>query len=74
MPTFLRYAEVIDLLQTQAGLRTREARQCVKSAQIPPHPHGLHSRRLWLKQQVLDFCAALRNHGGALGKVERSDS
>lgn len=74
MPTFLRYNEVLDLLQGTGGLRCRQARTVLKEGLLPPHPHQLHGRRLWLKQRVLDYCHSVHQSPHALGKVECSDS
>lgn len=66
--TLISFAEVRDLLMKEGGLRWREAEALMKRGEPVPVAHGLHSRRRWLRQGVLDYCQALKNGGAPLGK------
>jgi len=52
----------------QSGLRKREAEALLQRQMPPPVPHGLHSRRRWSRQVVLDFCQQVQQRGIALGE------
>lgn len=67
MKLLITYAEVENLLM-QGGLRKREARRVLACNAVPPVPHGLHSRRRWSRQVVLDFVEKLQHDAVPLGK------
>jgi len=64
----ITYSQVEELLITQGHLRQRQARRMIAAEAVPPVRHGLHGRRLWLRQAVLDFCADLQKGAVPLGK------
>jgi len=66
--TLISFGEVRELLMREGGLRWREAEGLIKRGEPVPVVHGLHSRRRWLRQGVLDYCQALKNGGVLLGK------
>ena len=68
MKLLLSYSQVFEEL-TACGLRYREAESVLARRDLlPPHPHGLHSHRRWLRQTVIDFCAEVQKGGIALGE------
>ncbi len=67
MKLLITYTEVQDLLM-QGGLRKREARRLLAENAVPPVDHGLHSRRRWARQVVLDFVNRLQHDAVPLGK------
>jgi hypothetical protein len=67
MTLLITYSQAHDLMM-QSGLRYRDARVLLAQNQPPPVPHHLHTRRLWLRQTVLDYCAAMQKHGPTLGE------
>ena len=67
MTLLISFSQTLEIMQ-QSGLRYREARRLLERQLPPPVPHHLHSRRLWLRQSVLDFCAEVQKHGPALGE------
>lgn len=54
---FMTYSEV-KLALMAAGMRDRQARTSLMVGRevITPHPHGLHSQRLWLRTVVVAHC------------------
>jgi len=67
MTILITFSQALEIMQ-QSGMRYREARGYLELQQPPPVPHHLHSRRRWLRQTVLDFCAEVQKHGRALGE------
>lgn len=51
----MTYSEVRRAMM-DAGIRDRQARLYLQQGIPAPHPHQLHSRRLWLRQTVENFC------------------
>lgn len=51
----MTYSEVHAAMM-KAGIRDRQARIYLQLNIPAPHPHQLHSRRLWLRQTVETFC------------------
>ena len=47
----LTLSQTRELMRT-AGLTDWRIRQVITIGDLPPHPHGLHTRRLWLKSRV----------------------
>ena len=68
MTLLISFSQTMDILEQSGGLRYREARRMLEQNQPPPVPHAMHSRRRWLRQTVLDFCAELQKHGPTLGE------
>jgi hypothetical protein len=58
---FMTYSEVEQALM-DCGLRQREARQHLRlgQEQLPPHPHGMHTQRRWLRRVVVVYCESLQ--------------
>lgn len=67
MTILISFSQALEIMQ-QSGLRYREARRYLERQQPPPVPHGLHSRRRWLRQTVLDFCEEVQKRGHAFGE------
>lgn len=67
MTLLISFSETLEIMQ-QSGLRYREARRLLAQQLPPPVSHAMHSRRRWLRQTVLDFCADLQKRGPALGE------
>jgi len=68
MRLLLSYSEVSELLLQGGELRPREVRRLLQRGLPQPVAHGLHSRRRWARQTVLDYIAALKQNGGTLGE------
>lgn len=64
----ISFSTVRDLLMQRGGLRKREAESLLVQGQPPPIQHGLHSRRRWHSQAVLDFCEQLQKSAVLPGK------
>ena len=60
MRTLLTYSEVEAMLMERGRLRQRQARAVLKHGHLPPHPHKLHTRRLWLLTRVEAYCEQLK--------------
>jgi hypothetical protein len=66
--TLISFSEVRELLMREGGLRWREAEGLMARGEPVPVKHALHSRRRWLRQGVLDYCAELKKGAAPLGK------
>lgn len=64
----ISFSSVRELLMQRGGLRKREAEALLMQGQPPPVAHGLHSRRRWHSQAVLDFCDRLQKGEALSGK------
>ena len=58
---FMTYREVATALMS-VGMRDIETRRALRCGQeaIPPHPHGMHSQRRWLRGAVESYCETLK--------------
>ena len=68
MTLLISFSQTLEIMQQSGGLRYREARRLLEQQQPPPVAHAMHSRRRWMRQAVLDFCADLQKRGPALGE------
>jgi hypothetical protein len=63
MSLLLSYSQVLDLLMA-AGLRYREVRRLLRTQQLPPVKHGMHSQRRWSRVVVERFMVKMREEMG----------
>lgn len=64
----ISYSEALDILREEGHLKDREARALLERNEPPPVNHGLHSRRRWRRDLVIDFARSLPEQWVSLGK------